>query len=48
MTATPAIDAVGLVKTFGGLRAVDGVDLDVRQGESSGSSALTAQEKRQH
>jgi ABC-2 type transport system ATP-binding protein len=36
MTATPAIDAVGLVKTFGGLRAVDGVDLDVRQGEIFG------------
>jgi len=36
MTATPAIDAVGLVKTFGQLRAVDGVDLDVRQGEIFG------------
>jgi ABC-2 type transport system ATP-binding protein len=36
MTATPAIDAVGLVKTFGGLRAVDGVDLAVRQGEIFG------------
>ena len=36
MTATPAIDAVGLVKTFGRLRAVDGVDLDVRQGEIFG------------
>src|SRR6201992_1733204 len=36
MTATPAIDAVGLVKAFGQLRAVDGVDLDVRQGEIFG------------
>ncbi len=36
MTATAAIDAVGLVKNFGPLRAVDGVDLDVRQGEIFG------------
>ena len=36
MTATAAIDAVGLVKTFGQLRAVDGVDLHVRQGEIFG------------
>jgi ABC-2 type transport system ATP-binding protein len=36
MTATPAIDAVGLVKVFGQLRAVDEVDLDVRQGEIFG------------
>ncbi|MGH3211099.1 MAG: ATP-binding cassette domain-containing protein [Trebonia sp.] len=36
MTATAAIDAVGLVKTFGRLRAVDGVDLHVRQGEIFG------------
>ncbi len=36
MTATAAIDAVGLVKTFGQLRAVDGVDLEVRQGEIFG------------
>jgi ABC-2 type transport system ATP-binding protein len=36
MTATSAIDAVGLVKTFGQLRAVDGVDLEVRQGEIFG------------
>src|SRR6201999_3759303 len=36
MTATAAIDAVGLVKTFGQLRAVDGIDLDVRQGEIYG------------
>jgi ABC-2 type transport system ATP-binding protein len=36
MTATPAVDAVGLVKTFGRLRAVDGIDLQVRQGEIFG------------
>ena len=36
MTATAAIDAVGLVKNFGQLRAVDGVDLAVRQGEIFG------------
>src|ERR1700735_2649257 len=36
MTATAAIDAVGLVKAFGRLRAVDGVDLQVRQGEIFG------------
>ena len=36
MTATAAIDAVGLVKAFGQLRAVDGVDLEVRQGEIFG------------
>jgi len=36
MTATTAIDAVGLVKTFGQLRAVDGIDLEVRQGEIFG------------
>ena len=36
MTATAAIDAVGLVKNFGQLRAVDGVDLEVRQGEIFG------------
>lgn len=34
--ATAAIDAVGLVKTFGQLRAVDGIDLEVRQGEIFG------------
>ena len=33
---TAAIDAVGLVKTFGQLRAVDGIDLEVRQGEIFG------------
>jgi ABC-2 type transport system ATP-binding protein len=36
MTATSAISATGLVKTFGQLRAVDGVDLEVRQGEIFG------------
>jgi ABC-2 type transport system ATP-binding protein len=36
MTAAAAIHAVGLVKTFGGLRAVDGIDLEVRQGEIFG------------
>jgi ABC-2 type transport system ATP-binding protein len=36
MTATAAIDAVGLVKNFGPLRAVDGIDLEVRQGEIFG------------
>jgi len=30
--STPAIEARGLVKTFGDTRAVDGVDLEVRQG----------------
>jgi daunorubicin/doxorubicin transport system ATP-binding protein len=36
MTATAAIDAAGLVKSFGQLRAVDGIDLEVRQGEIFG------------
>jgi len=36
MTTTAAIDAAGLVKSFGQLRAVDGIDLDVRQGEIFG------------
>jgi len=36
MTTTAAIDAVGLVKSFGQLRAVDGIDLDVHQGEIFG------------
>jgi ABC-2 type transport system ATP-binding protein len=36
MTTTAAIDAVGLVKSFGQLRAVDGIDLEVRQGEIFG------------
>lgn len=28
-----AVDAVGLRKSFGGVRAVDGVDLSIRPGE---------------
>jgi ABC-2 type transport system ATP-binding protein len=32
----PAVKARGLVKTFGDLRAVDGIDLDVRRGEVFG------------
>jgi ABC-2 type transport system ATP-binding protein len=36
MTTTAAIEATGLVKTFGQLRAVDGVDLEVGQGEIFG------------
>ncbi|HEU5389139.1 MAG TPA: ATP-binding cassette domain-containing protein [Streptosporangiaceae bacterium] len=36
MTVTAAIDATGLVKNFGRLRAVDGIDLEVRQGEIFG------------
>jgi ABC-2 type transport system ATP-binding protein len=36
MTATAAVDAAGLVKTFGRLRAVDGIDLHIRQGEIFG------------
>jgi ABC-2 type transport system ATP-binding protein len=36
MTVTAAIDAIGLVKNFGRLRAVDGIDFDVRQGEIFG------------
>jgi ABC-2 type transport system ATP-binding protein len=36
MTATAAVDAAGLVKTFGRFRAVDGIDLHVRQGEIFG------------
>jgi ABC-2 type transport system ATP-binding protein len=36
MTATAAVDAAGLVKTFGQVRAVDGIDLQVRQGEIFG------------
>jgi ABC-type multidrug transport system, ATPase component len=33
---TPAVQARGLVKTFGDLRAVDGIDLEVSQGEILG------------
>jgi len=36
MTATAAVDAAGLVKSFGQLRAVDGIDLQVGQGEIFG------------
>jgi ABC-2 type transport system ATP-binding protein len=36
MTTTPAVHATGLVKTFGDLRAVDGIDLTVRPGEIFG------------
>ena len=36
MTTTPAVDAVGLVKTFGTFHAVDGIDLEVGQGEIFG------------
>jgi daunorubicin/doxorubicin transport system ATP-binding protein len=36
MTTTTAIEAAGLVKTFGQLRAVDGIDLEVGQGEIFG------------
>src|SRR4051794_11321050 len=36
MTTTPAVQADGLVKRFGDLRAVDGVDLEVGVGEIFG------------
>ena len=36
MTTTAAIDATGLVKEFGRFRAVDGIDLEVHQGEIFG------------
>ena len=36
MAATAAIDATGLVKDFGRHRAVDGIDLEVREGEIFG------------
>ena len=35
-SSTPAIRAEGLVKTFGGFRAVDGIDLEVHRGEIYG------------
>jgi ABC-2 type transport system ATP-binding protein len=35
-TASSVISARGLVKTFGGVRALDGLDLDVRPGEVHG------------
>src|SRR5689334_1663443 len=34
--STTAVQAEGLVKTFGDFRAVDGIDLEVRQGEIFG------------
>jgi ABC-2 type transport system ATP-binding protein len=36
MTTAASVSATGLVKTFGGLRAVDGVDLEVGHGEIFG------------
>jgi ABC-2 type transport system ATP-binding protein len=36
MTPTTAVDAEGLVKSFGAFRAVDRIDLEVRQGEIFG------------
>src|SRR6478752_328501 len=36
MTPTTAVHATGLVKTFDGFTAVDGIDLEVRQGEIFG------------
>src|ERR1700733_14392308 len=36
MTNIPAVHAEGLVKSFGDFRAVDGIDLHVRQGEIFG------------
>jgi daunorubicin/doxorubicin transport system ATP-binding protein len=36
MTPTTAVHATGLVKSFGAFRAVDGIDLKVRQGEIFG------------
>src|SRR6187401_3377016 len=35
-TTELAVSATGLVKTFGDLRAVDGIDLEVRRGEVFG------------
>jgi ABC-2 type transport system ATP-binding protein len=36
MTTAASVSATGLVKTFGKFRAVDGIDLEVRQGEIFG------------
>ena len=36
MSDTAAVDATGLVKNFGSMRAVDGIDLEVRPGEIFG------------
>ena len=45
MTQTAAVHASGLVKTFGDLRAVDGIDLEVSQGE--GPRRSRAERRRQ-
>jgi ABC-2 type transport system ATP-binding protein len=34
MTTPASVYATGLVKAFGKFRAVDGIDLEVRQGET--------------
>ena len=36
MTTTPAIDVTGMVKTFGKVRALDGLNLSVDTGEVHG------------
>ncbi len=36
MTSMPAVQASGLVKKFGAVRAVDHIDLEVRTGEIFG------------
>ena len=36
MTTTPAIDVTGMVKTFGNVRALDGLNLSVDTGEVHG------------
>ena len=36
MASSPVIEVQGLVKTFGGVRALDGLDLEVRPGEVHG------------
>ncbi len=36
LTTTPAVEATGLVKAFGAVRAVDGIDLEIAQGEIFG------------
>src|ERR1700735_1776590 len=45
MTATAAVDAAALVKKFGRLRAVDGIDLRVQQGEIFGVLAPNGAQK---
>ena len=39
LASEPAISARGMVKTFGALRAVDGIDLTVPRAEMAGSTA---------